>query len=349
MLNTKYDFITSEVYSQFGVDDATFGLPIPTIDHTTVDGGMGDTDFMPAREVGPATSASAPSIPFSSLDPFGDFGGERPTVTYDGEITWQVGSGGTPGEQQMPYTVEIAGGSGTFAYADGTAGRVTNLELVDDRVTEVKSDAFGNPFEWQSGQAYEFDGVVTYTDNDSGLVNHHIMGHYEEFEGMQVVFDRLVEYEYGMDFSLEGVASGGLAAPHLNAEWMIEGTVEVTMQYVEAGYYIVEVTAEFAGEVTTNGQDITVEPAPYEAFFMVKDPDDFVFDMPSVISDGLADMANLLGPLWDSVGHFEGFLGETLAGAKDDGYYDNFAELENPFADSVPMPRVFTDEGISLF
>lgn len=305
-----------------------------------------DTAHEPAWDAGAVAFGSAPSVPFANLDPFVVIEGvERPDVTYDGEITWQGGSGGTPGEQQMPYTVEIVGGAGTFAYGDGTAGRFSNLELVDDRITEVKSDAFGNPFEYQSGQAYEFDGVIAYSSNDSGLVNHHITGHYEEFEGMQVIFDRLVEYEYGLDFSYEGIATGGLGAPHLDAEWMIEGTVEVAIQYMEAGYYFVEVTAEFAGEVSTQGHDFVVEPAPYEAFFMVMEADEFDFDLPGVIGDGLSDMANLLGPVWDSLGHFEGILGEVLTGAREDGYYDNYATLENPFSETVPLPEIGVSAG----
>lgn len=305
----------------------------------------------PVWQTEATASANIPSVPFANLDPFTVIDGvERPDVTYGGEISWQGGSGGTPGVQQMPYTVEIMGGSGTFAYDDGTAGRFSNLSLVDDRVTEVKSDAFGNPFEYQSGHMVGFDGVMTYTNNADGLVSHHVMGHHETFEGMQVIFDRLVEYEYGMDFAFEGVSSGGLANSHLNAEWMIEGTVNVAMQYVEAGYYIVEVTAEFYGEVMAGGQEFLVEPAPFEAFFMVKEPGDFDFDLPSVISDGLSDMANLLGPVWDSIGHFEGVLGEVLAGAKDDGYYDNYAVLENPFKDNgLPQIDLYANDETTLF
>jgi len=306
-----------------------------TIEHIDDHETSTDTHQMPAWALEADATGATPSVPFASLDPFlpGD-GSERPEVEFAGELSWQGGSGGTPGEQQMPYTVELMDGSGTFAFADGTAGRFTNLELVDDRITEIKTDAFGNPFEYQRGQAYEFDGVMTYTSNDAGLVGHHVMGEFEAFEGMQVVFDRLVEYEYGIDFAYEGVSSGGLAAPHLNAEWMIEGTVEVAMQYEEAGHYIVEVTAEFAGEVMSQGQEFVVEPAPYEAFFMVKEPGDFDFSMPDVIGEGLADMASLLGPVCNSLGHFEGILGEVLTTAKDDGYYDNYDVLENPFGES---------------
>lgn len=325
---------------------------VPPVDPVEAEGAAAEPSHAPAWVAEAPSTGSAPVVPFADLDPLVPNGGtDRPDVTFGGEISWQGGSGGTPGEQQMPYTVEIMGGSGTFAFDDGTAGRLNNLELVDDRITEVKSDAFGNPFEYQRGQAYEFDGVMTYTANEDGLVGHHVMGHYEAFEGMQVVFDRLVEYEYGIDFAYEGVSSGGLGAPQLDAEWMIEGNASVAMQYVEAGYYLVEVSATFTGEVMSQGREFVVEPAPHEAFFMVMEPDEFTFALPDIIEEGFADMASLMGPVWDSLGHFEGILGEVLAGARDDGYYDTHDALENPFIGTTPLPSAgwSGDDGTAIF